>query len=111
MSSCCDTLSKCETRHEAAGLACLLDKDVDVVYCNTGGENMRTVLSVSLPDQIAIELDAFAKDTGRNKSDIVKESLGIFLWEAKFKKVKSRLVKKAKAANVITEEDVFRVVS
>ena len=72
---------------------------------------MRTVLSVSLPDRIAAELDALAKATGRNKSDIVKESLSIFLWEIKFKRVKGRLVKKAKAAGVVTEEDVFKVVS
>jgi predicted DNA-binding protein len=34
---------------------------------------MRTVLSISLPGKIASELDAYAKSTGRNKSDIVKE--------------------------------------
>lgn len=72
---------------------------------------MRTVLSVSLPDQMAAELDAFAKATGRNKSDIVKESLGVFLWEARLREVKRRLVKKAKAAKIVSEEDVFRVVS
>jgi predicted DNA-binding protein len=72
---------------------------------------MRRVLSVSLPDQMAAELDAFAKATGRNKSDIVKESLGVFLWEARFKEVKRRLVKKARAAKVVSEEDVFHVVS
>jgi len=72
---------------------------------------MRTVLSVSLPDKMATELDRLAKATGRNKSDIVKESLSIFLWETKFKQVKRRLVKKAKAAGVVTEEEVFKVVS
>ncbi len=72
---------------------------------------MRSVLSVSLPDKMAAELDALAKATGRNKSDIVKESLAIFLWEAKFKQVKNRLVKKAKAAGIVTEEDVFKAVS
>jgi predicted transcriptional regulator len=72
---------------------------------------MRTVLSVSLPDQMAAELDAFAKATGRNKSDIVKESLGVFLWEARFREIKRRLVKRARAAKVVSEEDVFRVVS
>ena len=72
---------------------------------------MRTFLSVSLPDQMAAELDALAKATGRNKSDIVKESLGLFLWEARFREVKRRLVKRAKAAKVVSEEDVFRVVS
>jgi len=72
---------------------------------------MRTVLSVSLSDKMAAELDHLAKVTGRNKSDIVKESLSIFLWETKFKQVKRRLAKKAKAAGVVTEEDVFKEVS
>jgi hypothetical protein len=40
--------------------------------------NMKTVLSVSLPEKVAAELEAIAKETGRNKSDIVKESLGLF---------------------------------
>ena len=72
---------------------------------------MRTVLSLSLPEQMAAELDALAKATGRNKSDIVKESLSLFLWETRLKQVKGRLVKKAKAAGIVTEEDVFEVVS
>jgi len=72
---------------------------------------MRTVLSVSLPGNMAEELDTYARATGRNKSDIVKESLGAFLWEARFKAVKKRLAKKAKAAKIVTDEDVFKVVS
>jgi hypothetical protein len=72
---------------------------------------MRTVLSLSLPARTAAELEAYAAATGRNKSDIVKESLGVFLWEARFKKLKRQLAKKAKAAKIITEDDVFRVVS
>jgi predicted transcriptional regulator len=72
---------------------------------------MRKVLSVNLTDQIAAELDAFAKTTGRNKSDIVKKSLGVFFWETRFKETRKRLVKRAKAANITTEEDVFRTVS
>ena len=72
---------------------------------------MRKVLSVSLPEEMAAELDTFAKATGRNKSDIVKESLGIFLWEARFKGIKNKLAGKAKAAGIVTEEDVFKAVS
>ena len=72
---------------------------------------MRTVLSVSLPDNMASELETIAKAMGRNKSDIVKESLGLFLWETKFRNIKKKLSSKAKAAGVITEEDVFKAVS
>ena len=72
---------------------------------------MRSVLSVSLPEKMASELDAIARATGRNKSDIVKESLGEYLWEARFRRMKKRLIPKAKAAGLVTDDDVFKVVS
>ena len=72
---------------------------------------MRTVLSVSLPEKVAAELEAVAKAMGRNRSDIVKESLGLFLWETKFRNMKKKLSPKAKAAGVVTEEDVFKAIS
>ncbi|MEE9913104.1 MAG: ribbon-helix-helix domain-containing protein [Deltaproteobacteria bacterium] len=72
---------------------------------------MRSVLSVSLPEKMASELDAIARATGRNKSDIVKESLGVFLWEARFRKMKKSLIPKAKASGLITDDDVFKVIS
>jgi predicted DNA-binding protein len=72
---------------------------------------MRTVLSVSLPENLSSELNALAKKTGRNKSDIVKESISLYLWEARFQKVRKSLTVKAKKAGLVTEEDVFRVIS
>ncbi len=67
---------------------------------------MRSVLSVSLPEKMAAELDVIAKDTGRNKSDIVKESLGQFLWENRFRRMKKRLIPKAKAAGYVTDDSM-----
>jgi len=72
---------------------------------------MRSVLSVSLPEKMALELDAIARATGRNKSDIVKESLGEFLWEARFRRMKKRLSPTSKAAGLVTDDDVFKVIS
>ena len=72
---------------------------------------MRSVLSVSLPDKMAVELEGFARETGRNKSDIVKESLGEFLWENRFRRIKKRLSPKAKEAGFITDDDVFKAIS
>ncbi len=72
---------------------------------------MRSVLSISLPENLATELDAFARRTGRNKSDIVKESVSLYLWEARFRNVRRSLSLKAKRRGWITEEDVFRAVS
>jgi predicted transcriptional regulator len=72
---------------------------------------MRSVLSVSLPAKMAAELDILARETGRNKSDIVKESLGDFLWEKRFRKIKKRLIPKAKKAGFVTDGDVFKAIS
>jgi predicted DNA-binding protein len=72
---------------------------------------MRTVLSISLPEQISQELSRFAKNTGRNKSDIVKESISIYLWESQFQQVKKQLSAKAKRAGIVTEDDLFKAVS
>jgi metal-responsive CopG/Arc/MetJ family transcriptional regulator len=72
---------------------------------------MRSVLSVSLPKKLAADLDVLSKETGRNKSDIVKESLAEFLWENRFRRMKKRLNSKAKAAGFVADEDVFKAIS
>ncbi|MFN3740798.1 MAG: ribbon-helix-helix protein, CopG family [Thermodesulfovibrionales bacterium] len=72
---------------------------------------MRTVVSISLPGEILKELNSLAKKTGRNKSDIIKEALSLFLWETKLKDVQRRLGRRAKKIGIVTEEDVFREIS
>jgi len=72
---------------------------------------MRSVLSVSLPKKLATDLNVLSKETGRNKSDIVKESLAEFLWENRFRRMKKHLRKKAKVAGFVTDDDVFKAVS
>jgi predicted transcriptional regulator len=72
---------------------------------------MRTVLSVSLPKPLAAELSRLATRTGRTKSDIVKESVGQYLWEARFRAVQRRLSRRAKRSGMVTEDDVFRAIS
>ena len=72
---------------------------------------MRSVLSISLPEKISFELNDYAKKTGRNKSDIVKESISLYLWEMRYRNVRTMLSSKAKKAGVVTEEDVFKAVS
>ena len=72
---------------------------------------MRSVLSISLPEKTSSELDKFAKGTGRSKSDIVKESINLYLWEAQFRKMQRRLSAKAKRRGIVSEDDVFKAVS
>lgn len=69
---------------------------------------MRSVLSISLPDKVARELERFAKSQGRNKSDVVKESLSIYLWESRFEGARKGLSARAKKKGLVTDEDLFR---
>jgi len=72
---------------------------------------MRTVISVSFPKEMAMELDKLAKESGRTRSEIVKEALRAFLWEERFRKFRSKIRPKAKKRGFITDEDVFKDVS
>jgi metal-responsive CopG/Arc/MetJ family transcriptional regulator len=72
---------------------------------------MRSVLSISLPDKVARELDRFAKSQGRNKSDVIKESLGIYLWESRFEGMRKSLGARAKKKGMVTDEDIFKEIS
>ena len=72
---------------------------------------MRSVLSVSLSEKISSELDKLARSTGRTKSDIVKESINLYLWEARFRKLQKQVGTKAKKVGMVSEEDVFKAIS
>ena len=71
---------------------------------------MRSVLSISLPGKVARELDRFAKSQGRNKSDVVKESISIYLRESRFADMRRNLSARAKKKGMVTDEDIFKEV-
>ena len=72
---------------------------------------MRTIVSVSLPSDLAAELNRLARKTGRTKSDILKESFSAYLWETQFRALQRYFLPRAKKTGILTEEDVFRAVS
>jgi predicted transcriptional regulator len=72
---------------------------------------MRTMISVSLPPDLATELSRLARKTGRTKSDILKESFSAYRWETQFRALQRYFRPRAKKAGILTGEDVFRAVS
>jgi predicted DNA-binding protein len=72
---------------------------------------MGSILSVSLPEKTLSELDKLARSTGRTKSDIVKELIDLYLWEARFRKLQKQVGTKAKKAGMVSKEDVFKAIS
>jgi predicted transcriptional regulator len=72
---------------------------------------MRTVVSVSLPPDLAIELSRLARKTGRSKSDILKESFSAHLRETQFQALQRYFRPRARKVGILTEEDIFCLVS
>ena len=72
---------------------------------------MRSVMSVSFPEQISHELESFAMETCRSKSDTIKESLALYLWDVRFNSLKKSMTRRAKKLGIVTEDDVFKALS
>jgi Arc/MetJ-type ribon-helix-helix transcriptional regulator len=72
---------------------------------------MRTVMSISLPGNVAEQLEQYVAETGRNKSDVVRESISLYLWEARLRESQRRLGVRAKKAGIVTEDDALKAIS
>ena len=72
---------------------------------------MRAVISISFPEELASELNRLAKETGRTKSELVKEALRAYLWEERFKKLTGSARIKARKRGFVTDEDVLKAIS
>jgi len=66
---------------------------------------------VSLREPLAVERSRLATETGRSESDIVKEAVSQYLWEARFRGMRRQLIRRAKRMGVTAEADVFWAVS
>ena len=72
---------------------------------------MRSIMSVSFPEQISHELETYAAETGRSKSDIIKESVALYLWDVRFSSFKKSMNRRAKKLGIVTEDDVFKALT
>ena len=72
---------------------------------------MRQLITISLPIAIKRELDALTTQEGVSRSDIVRESLKEYLFIRRFRALRKRLVPKAQAKGIYSDQDVFDRVS
>ena len=72
---------------------------------------MSDTMTVSLPRAISKELDALVKRTGKTRSEVVRDAVRRQLNLERFRALRERLVPKAQAHGIYTDEDVFKLVS
>jgi metal-responsive CopG/Arc/MetJ family transcriptional regulator len=72
---------------------------------------MRETITISVPEEIKAEVDRIVREEGISRSDLVRESLRDYLFLRSFRKLRGRLLAKALAKGIVTEQDVFDRVS
>ena len=72
---------------------------------------MRHIVRVSLPTRLKDALDAVAADEGRSRSDVIRASLRDYLFVRQFRTLRQRMLPKAQARGIRTDQDVFDRVS
>ncbi|MEO8924632.1 MAG: ribbon-helix-helix protein, CopG family [Caldimonas sp.] len=70
-----------------------------------------TTLTIRLDPKLEKALDRVAKGTGRTKSEIAREALRRQVAVARFRELRRKALPFAEAQGLVTDEDVFRLVS
>ncbi len=72
---------------------------------------MRRNVTLSLPEDLTKELDAVCREEGASRSEVVRDALRKQFAIRQFRRLRHRLMAKATARGIVTDEDAFRTVS
>ena len=72
---------------------------------------MRNAITISLPADLAKEVDAAAKRKGVSRSRLVQELLRKDLFRERLNSIRRLAVPMARKAGFYTDEDVFKAIS
>jgi len=72
---------------------------------------MGKTVRVTLSDEVGAELDKVARRDGTSQSEVMRKALEDYLFIRRFRALRARLMARAQAQGVYTDEDVFGRVS
>ncbi|MGB5813634.1 MAG: ribbon-helix-helix domain-containing protein [Thermoanaerobaculia bacterium] len=72
---------------------------------------MRRTVTVSLPEELADELDSLSAREGTSRSEVVRDALRRYFAVQEFRRIRRSLLPEAEAKGLLTDEDVFRQIS
>jgi predicted transcriptional regulator len=81
-----------------------------VRQCRTGGVDMST-LTIRLDAKLEKALDRLARASGKTKSEIAREALKREVAVTRFRELRRKALPFAEAQGLVTDEDIFQVVS
>jgi len=72
---------------------------------------MRQTLTIRLPDGLRKELQKISQEESKPMSDLVRESLQRYISIYKFRRLRNKVLPFAESQGILTDEDVFDVIS
>jgi len=79
--------------------------------CATLSHMKTSTLSIRLDAKVQRELDRLSRQLGRSRSDIVRDAVRRQVALLRFERSRRALLPLAEAQGILTDEDVFRIVS
>lgn len=72
---------------------------------------MNQTLTIRIPDNIKEELQELSRNENKPVSDIVRESLKRYLAIHRFRRLKNMVLPFAEAQGILSDEDIFAMIS
>ncbi len=72
---------------------------------------MKQTLAVRIPDDLRRELQQISDAEAKPVSDLVRESIQRYIAIYRFRKLRNTILPFAEAQGILTDEDVFSVIS
>lgn len=72
---------------------------------------MSNMMSIRIPEDLRKELLEISKNESRPVSDLVRESLKKYITLYRFRKLRGTVLPFAESQGILTDEDVFKIVS
>lgn len=72
---------------------------------------MRDTITIRLPEKLQRDLARVVKAEKASKSDVIREAIGRYIALKRFQQLRKRALPFAEAEGLVTDEDIFKVIS
>jgi metal-responsive CopG/Arc/MetJ family transcriptional regulator len=72
---------------------------------------MQEIITVTLPEETKLALDDATRNEGISPSELIGEAVKEYLFFRRFRLLRERMIPKAQAQGIYTDQDIFERVS
>ena len=103
----CDGMERCSSRTSWADLSGLREGR----ECSTLSYMKNATVTIRLDAKLQRDLDRLSRQLGRSRSELVRDAVRRQVALLQFEQIRHELVPLAEAQGILTDEDVFKIVS